>query len=97
MISKNVRFPQVHIATSVQNRLMDIARQIKPPMPQIRDVPTVNDPSNLGGLIEQSTATEVPPMAAPSQAEAAAMTGALDEGTSAADEVGDQAILENFT
>jgi len=85
----------MHIADSVQNRIINAARKI-PATPSPMAQPQAPDPRMAGAAIDQAVSTPPPAMAPPPEAEATAATAALEDGSSAADALGQQAMLEVF-
>lgn len=89
-----IRFPRMHIAQSVVNRILNTANQVQPSetiMPHLPDVP---DPSEEGEAISAALATPPGDMHTPAGAEAAMLEAALS-GTSPADALAIQGVIEN--
>lgn len=89
-----MRFPRIHIATSVQNRILNMADSIAPdasPQP----APLIPDASKTGAAIDAAVTTPPPVMAAPADADAITAAAAL-EGTSPADALGSEGVLEQL-
>ena len=87
-----IRFPKIHIAASVQNRILNLADDL-PALVREHPAPNVPEPGALGQAIDQAVAT--PPQAAPAPDDAteAVLAGAV-QGESAADAVGGLAAIE---
>ena len=62
-MNNQTKFPQIHIATSVVNRLLNLRDSIQPPA-VVSPVPNVPDPTMEGGAIDASTLAPTPPVAA---------------------------------
>lgn len=74
MSENHTKFPQIHIATSVVNRLLNLRDSIQPPT-VVTPAPAVKDPTLEGGAIDAATQTPTPPVA-PSDD----VSGAVDAG-----------------
>lgn len=90
-----IRFPRMHIAQSVVNRIINTANQVRPqqdlPPPH---VPAVPDPGEQGEKIEDALSTSPGPMHSPAGAEAAMLEAALS-GTSPASALAIQGVIED--
>lgn len=87
-----MRFPQIHIATSVVNRIMKLRRAIPPTViPTLP--PSVPDPSQAGAALDAKLAQGPEPIAAPEGAEEAIGVAAATGDTAAA-AVGGLAAIE---
>lgn len=91
-----MRFPKMHIAQSVTNRIMNLANSVAPRIEVDRAAPAVPDPSQMGVAIDQALAQPPGQMAAPEGAEAAVIGAALD-GTSSADELAQLGVIDDAT
>lgn len=88
-----IRFPRMHIAASVQNRILNMADNLAAQSPTgQRHMP---QPPPIGKALDMALAQPVGPMAAPVEAEAVAAT-ASGTGGSAAEALAGQAITEAF-
>lgn len=90
-----IRFPRMHIASSVVNRIMNLAQSV-PPAITPAAMPDVPDASKQGEQLDQALAQQPGPMAAPEDAEAVAAASALNGG-SAAEALGTNGIIEELS
>lgn len=87
-----MRWPRMHIAASVQNRIMNAADNIAPAISTSLP-PDVPQPQEMGKALDQALSTPPVAAAAPADSEEAIAAGAI-QGESAADAVGGLAAIE---
>ena len=87
-----LRFPRMHIAASVQNRILNVLDQL-PPIASELPAPNVPDPSELGAQLDQAVTTPPPAIPAPDDSTEAIASAAV-QGETAADAVGGLAAIE---
>ena len=86
-----MRFPKMHIAQSVTNRIMNIANKVQPATGQATMPPAVPQPQAMGKAIDQALAQPPGAMAAPPGAEGIVTAAAL-EGSSPAEALAIQGV-----
>lgn len=91
-----IRFPRMHIAQSVENRIKNLFADMAPPDLPPPHVPNVPDASLAGAVVDAGVTTPMAPMAAPVDAEATALAENL-EGGSAASALATQGIIDQMT
>lgn len=89
-----MRFPQYHLATSVVNRIMDIANQVQT-MPLPTQPPSVPDATSQGAALDEALAQPIQPVAAPAGTDELIATEQAAGGT-AADAVTNAGIIDAF-
>lgn len=89
-----IRFPRMHIATSVQNRIINMASAIGPQVSEL-PAPAVPDATKEGAKLDQALSQPPGDMAAPAGAEEAVAAAAL-EGESPADALQVAGVLEGL-
>ena len=89
-----MRFPKFHLATSVVNRIMDIANQVESiPMPT--QPPRMPETAAQGAALDKALATPPPAIAAPAGADELVATEQM-AGGNAADAVAAAGIIDAF-
>jgi hypothetical protein len=93
-----LKFPRMHIAQSVVNRIINIANQVQPssePAP-IDLIPNVPDPTAQGAAIDAAISTPPGAAAMPPGGEDAMLAASL-EGASPAEAVAVQGVIDDAT
>lgn len=90
-----MRFPRYHIATSVVNRIMDLADREMLAAQATEQPAIIPDASQAGKALDQSLSQPVAPVPAPVGSDDEALL-AMQQGGSAADAVGGMALLESL-
>lgn len=90
-----IRFPRMHIATSVQNRILNAADNIAAAYEEL-PAPDIPDARKAGQAIDQALSQPVPAIPAPEDSSEAVVTGSV-QGETAADAVGGLAAIEAMT
>ncbi len=91
-----IRFPRIHIAASVQNAILNLARDLDTVAPASQVVPQVPDASQAGAQLDQALQQPIGDVGAGSDPEgAAALAGAT--GGSASEAVKQQGVIEAMT
>lgn len=87
-----MRFPKYHLATSVVNRIMNVANRVQA-MPVPDAAPMMPNPARQGAALDQALNTPPQPVPAPvGSDELVAMENT--QGGSAADAIGASAIMD---
>ena len=89
-----MRFPKYHLATSVVNRIMNVAKQVQA-MPVPTQAPQVPDSARQGQAIDQAIAQPPAAAAAPPGVDAVVAMENMGGG-SAADAITESAILDEL-
>ena len=90
-----MRFPQYHIATSVINRILNLADDVEPVAVADPSQPALPDTAAQSVALDAAIAQPVQAVPAPEGSEEAILLAAQDGG-SAADAVGGMAVLESL-
>jgi len=89
-----MRFPRYHIATSVVNRILDLADQ-EMLTAQATEAPSIPDTAETGARLDNALQSPVPAVPAPVGSDDEALLE-MQQGGSAADAVGGMALLESL-
>lgn len=89
-----MRFPRIHVATSVRNHILNAADNI-PPVVRVTPAPNIPNGAQAGAAIDAAVSTPLATMAAPMDADAIAVGSTL-EGGSSADALQVEGVLENM-
>lgn len=89
-----MRFPRFHIATSVVNRILDLADE-EMMTAEASAAPQIPDASKEGAELDRALAQPVPAVPAPMGSDDEALLS-MQQGDSAAEAIGSMALLESL-
>lgn len=78
MANESIRFPKMHIAASVSNRILNIADGLPAPAPGPMPDPVLPDVSGQGDALNQKLATPPAPVELPAGSDGAVVDAALN-------------------